>query len=291
MNTIVVIAADTHSGSTTGLLTPGKWTGLDGQTWQMSKGQRVLLEQWNECWYRVKELRKKSRLVVVHNGDAIDGVHHGTTQLITSDKEEQKRMHIAAMESGLDIAEFKKGDLLYYVYGTEMHVATAEDAIARDFTWPDGKHYVPAVIKPSADANYKDGRFIRDQLKLDINGVIFDIAHHGFRSGNRAWTKENSVNYACKSIYFDYVERGIKFPRYIIRSHMHEFISGIYRGKRGTIEGFITPAFQLKTHHGHRVANEKIADIGMLIVVVKDNGESYWECPMVSYDEIEVEKI
>lgn len=293
MNTVVAIVADTHSGSTTGLLTPGRWVGLDGQTHQLSKGQKVLWGQWEECWYRVRDLRKKlkARLVVVHNGDAIDGVHHGTTQLITNDKEEQKRMHIASMEKGLDIAKFNRDDILYYVHGTEQHVSTTEDAIARDFTWTDGKHYVPAVINPEDDTKFKDGRFIRYQLKLDINGVILDIAHHGFTAGIRAWTKGNMLIYACRSIYYEHIDRNLKPPRYVIRSHKHEYAYGYHRGRQGMIEGFITPAFQLKTHYGYKVACDKLSDIGMLIIVVEDNGNTYWECPMISYDEVDVEKI
>ena len=74
--TVLVVVADTHSGSSTGLLPKGNWTGLDGQTVQRSTGQRVLGQQWDECWERVAQLRKGARLVVVSSATS------GTTDLL-----------------------------------------------------------------------------------------------------------------------------------------------------------------------------------------------------------------
>jgi len=276
--TVLAVVADTHSGSSTGLLTPDRWVGMDGQTVHLSTGQRVLWQQWEECWERVRQLRKGARLVVIHNGDAVDGFHHDTTQVLTNNIEEQKRMHLAAMDWGLNKAGFKKKDKLYYVYGTETHVGQTEDAIARDLG-------AEPYIMPKAENSWRDGRFVHYHMKFRINGVQFDVAHHGLNSGYRAWTRENGIYNAVKSMYFSALEGGYDYPRYVIRSHMHQYLTADYQDR---IRGFITPAFQLKTKYGHKVASMKLSSIGMLIFVIEADGRSYFEAPCVTYDEIGV---
>lgn len=290
MRTVLAVPADTHCGSTTGLLPPD-WTGLGGHKITTSHG--VVRKQWVEGWHRVRELNsRKTRLVIIHNGDAIDGVHHGTTQLVTTDIEEQKRMHIASMLEAMKIAKWNDGtDKLYYMMGTNSHTGNVEDAVARDFISTKGRPLVSAVIEPTAGGKYKDGRYVRDHMMLEINGVLFDIGHHGFTAGTREWTKTNTLTYTIKSIYMSCLENATRMPRYVVASHMHQFVTGRHDGKHGTIEGFITPALQTKTHHGHAVARFKMADIGMLFFIIEENGDSRWECPMASHEDVEVEKI
>lgn len=278
--TVLVVVADTHSGSSTGLLPPENWVGLDGQTVRLSTGQKVLWQQWEECWERVRQLRKGARLVVIHNGDAIDGKHHDTTQLVTSDIEEQKRMHLAAMDHALKVAQHNpKKDKLFYVFGTETHVGGAEDAIARDLG-------AEPLIMPTPANEWRDGCFIHYHLKLNINGVRFDIAHHGLPSGTRAWTKNNGLFYVAKSHYFDCIERDVQPFDYIIGSHLHEYITAMYEGIKGSTRAIMTPAFQLKTHFGHKVARNKLSSIGLVIIVIEADGRHYYEVPMLTYDEV-----
>ena len=292
MRTILAVPADTHCGSHTGLL-PDEWVGLDGGTRQLSVGQRVVRTQWKECWHRIRELNsKKTRLVICVNGDPVEGVHHGTTEIITNNTQEQKRMHIASMLEAMKIAKWNDDtDRMYYLRGTSSHNGIIEDEIARDFVGKKGQHLVKPEIEPTAGGEYQDGKFIRDHMQLDINGVLFDIGHTGFTAGTRAWTKNNSLTYTVRSIYQNALEDSRRIPRYVIASHKHEFVYGRHDGNHGTIEGFITPSFQLKTSYGHAVARFKMADIGMLFFVIEENGDSRWECPMVSYEDVEVEKI
>jgi hypothetical protein len=274
--TVLVVVADTHAGSSTGLLPKGNWTGMDGQTVQRSTGQRVLGQQWDECWERVAQLRKGARLVVVHNGDAIDGFHHNTTQVITNNTEEQKQMHLGSMDDALQRVNFKKSDQLYYVYGTESHVGGTEEAIARDLG------AVPCIEPTSG----RDGRYVHYRLKLNVNGVRFDIAHHGIGAGGRMWTRTNGCYLAAKDHYLRSLEYGTPRADYLIASHFHEYITAVYDGHNGSTRAIITPAFQLKTAYGNRVARHKLASIGLVIIVIEADGRHYMEVPLVTYDEI-----
>lgn len=293
--TVIAIPADGQAGSTVGLLPP-RWTGSDGTKYEMSEGQSLLWEQWLESWKTVKKLVKQkrgTRLIVIHNGDAIEGDHHNTTQIITKNIDEQKRIHIASMNKGMRLAGFNsdKGDRLYYVAGTDVHVAYHEDNIARNFVDKNGKHIVKPIIAPTEENDFLDGRYVRHQLKLDVNGVLLDVAHHGFTAGIRFWSRGNTLRATLQSYYMDELNKGKPIPRYVVRSHKHEFISEIYRDLNGTIEGFITPCFQLKTSYGHTVASFKDSSIGMLIIIIEKDGSTDWKCPMVTYDEIQIEKV
>lgn len=293
--TIIAIPADEQSGSTVGLLPP-TWISPDGIKHSMSEGQSLLWEQWTECWKVVKDLKKQkrgTRLIIVNNGDAIEGDHNGTTQIVTKNLDEQKRMHVASMKIGMKIAGFNhaKGDKLFYISGTETHVAYHEDDIARSFVDKQGHSIIKPDIVPTIENDFEDGKYVREQLYLEVNGVLLDIAHHGFTAGGRAWTKGSTLRSNLQSVYFDYINKGKKIPRYVIRSHKHEFITERYSNLQGIIDGFITPAFQLKTVYGHMVASLKDSSIGMLIIIIEENGSSSWVCPMVIYDEIEIEKV
>jgi len=295
IDTVLAIPADTQSGSSVGLM-PRGWTSYDGINHEQSKGQTVLWNQWLECWEEVarlkKEMGKKTRLIICHNGDARDGNHHGTVQIVTKNLDEQNRMHIACMLRGMDIAGFdhRKGDMLRYISGTEVHVGYGEDQIARDFTDPrTGKYIVDPVIPPTAAAEFKDGRFVRHHWRPKINGVLFNIAHQMLGVGSRAWTKANSIRLSMMSLYFDCLNHGREIPRYVVSSHLHNYTTAEYEDEHGSIRGFVTPAFQLKTTFGFKVAALKLNSIGMLIFRITGDGWSDYHCPRVTFDETEVE--
>ena len=57
-------------------------------------------------------------------------------------------------------------------------------------------------------------------------------------------------------------------------------------GIKGSTRAIMTPAFQLKTHFGHKVARNKLSSIGLVIVVIEADGRHYFEVPMLTYDEV-----
>lgn len=288
--TVLLILADAHCGSTVGLIRPGQWQLNDGGYYMPSKAQGVLWAQFAEIAETIKRERKRSRLVVVHNGDGVDGVHHGTTQLIPGGAIEHERIHVDAMDWMLREVGHnqKRGDLLYYIGGTEAHVGKAsarENRIARDLD------AVP-MRKGTPEHDYKDARHVWPYLKLRINGVLFSIAHHAeVNRGRRAWTKTNVLRSYLTSLYFDSLDSGAELPRYWIRSHYHKYTHAFHEGGQGRIDGFILPALQAKTDYIYRIAATELADIGAWYAVIEPDGSTYWECPRVQYEQDEVIEI
>ena len=285
MKTILAFPADTHGGSSVGLF-PAEhaWQLADGNQYHASPTQQLLWRQWRECWQRVKELRQGGRLIIMHVGDAREGVHHDTTQLVTANLEEQERIHIECMEYALDLAGFDGagGDLLYYIAGTEIHVGPAhagEERIARDLG------AIPFRKPTTEDSN--DGRFVWAAKVFTVDEILFDVAHHGAGLGSRAWTRENGLYQTLKSLYFMTCEDQNQPPRLWIRAHKHRFLHATYHGRAGSIDGFVLPSFQSVTHYASRL-NIGLSDIGMLTAIVED-GRVRWECDQVEYQAAKVE--
>ena len=279
--TIIAISADKHSGSSLGLMRPEPMQLHDGGTYIPSNLQKKIWAQYQECLFFTKEERKRSRLIWIENGDPCEGIHHGTTQIATSRTDEHEQMAADILEYTFEYLKFNKnkGDLAYVIAGTEEHGGNgsqSEERIARDLEeWG---------IVP------QKGRFTWDRLLLKVNGVLLDIAHHGGSVGHREWTKNNTLKQKVKSFYYQCLEDETKLPRYWVRSHLHKYVHGSYEGKRGTIDGFVTPSFQFKTGYAYKIAGAELSDIGMIVIVVEEDGRSWYKVIKNSYaqDQIQV---
>ena len=281
--TIWAIAADEHCGSPVGLFPPGTWALADQSPREQSPGQKIIWQQWCEGWELVAALMRKvkgqrPRLIIANAGDATEGNHHSTTQLITGKPVEQQQLHIACMRHALTVAGFDqaKGDELHYICGTPAHVGPAgdsEESIAR------------ALLNKSGT----DGKYTAYRLLRRTNGVLFDVAHQGPGPGTRSWTRSTALLGTLKALYLDCLEAGRPVPRYFIRAHRHSWVTADVRKADGTtaIDGFLLPSFTLKSEYANQVASTSPANIGMLIVVVEADGSTHWQCPMITvHDEV-----
>jgi hypothetical protein len=278
MRTVLVVSADKHSGSTMGLIPDEPLQLHDGGNYNPSPLQKILWKQYNECLDFIRQERKRSRLIYIENGDICEGIHHQTTQIVCPRVETHENIASDILDYTFKKIKFTDGDRAYMVAGTEAHAASGNQSENRVAT--DLECFTPQYTETSG----KNNRFVWDRLLLKINGVLFDIAHHGGSAGRRAWTTENGMRNLVKSFYFESLENKTELPRYWVRSHLHQFIySGIYSGKNGNIEGFVTPSFQMKTGFAYKVAGTSLSDIGMLVFIIEDNGDSRWKVVKLSY--------
>jgi hypothetical protein len=265
MDTVVAVVADTHCGSMVGLI-PDRQFQLDPEGfYSPSKGQKFLWNVWQEYWELIAAMRKGKQLVIVFNGDSIQGVDARFTAIISKRAEEHETIHIECMDYALKTSRFNrgKGDRLFYVRGTERHSepgAQAEERIATDL-----------------GAEQREGRYSNVLLRLPINGVMFDFMHKREKIGGRVWTEDNSLFYAAKDWYFR-IDRARKykapFDVVVVGSHYHEWVPPItYRGKQGNVTCVITPAFQLMTGYSLEVTKGmRNPTIGALAFTVLEDG-------------------
>ena len=264
---------------------PGMFVLHDGNPIYPNPAQDILWKQYLECLQFIKEQRKKSRLIWVENGDVCEGIHHGTTQVISGRVDEHEQIAQDILDFTFRELKFGGDDLAYMIAGTEEHGGNgsqSENRVAEDL-----EVFTPRFTE-TAD---KPTRFTWDRLLLKVNGVLLDIAHHGGSVGKRAWTTENGMRNLVKSFYLQSLEDGTELPRYWVRSHKHQYVySGVYSGKHGDIEGFVTPSFQFKTGFAYKFAGHQLSDIGMLVIGIEEDGTCWHKCIMASYkqDNIQV---
>ena len=289
-DTVVVVNSDMQVGSTLSVCPP-RWNLTEGGTHRASPAQRILHRQWIQSANATRDLltegKERKRLVYILNGEPIDNDHHDTPELITKSPKEQISMAIALLDEWLQVVEYspEQGDCIYLIRGTSSHEKgeSIED-IGRD---------IDGVIPLRADTNEitRDGRYHYQKLRRTVNGKLFHITHKGYSKGSRAWTRENGIRNALKSMYFDALDYKQPCPDYVIRSHNHTYLYDTYSGRNKRMWGCITPCWQLKTHFGNQVAgNEDINTIGLIMIDVLANGNSKEYAEILEVEDCKVQE-
>jgi hypothetical protein len=249
---IVAKTSDQHAGSTLGLCPPEGVRVDDDSEYRPSKAQRWTWERWTGFWKEVADVRKQlgAELYCVYNGDAVEGDHHNTSQIISRNPEPQT--YITERVFGVP----QSPDKVFVVRGTEAHVgpaASSEELLAKR---------LKAQRTPNKTWSWW-------HLRMEVHGVRLDFQHHG-RVGTRPWTKTSAPGSLALEIFYEHARRGIPHPHIAVRSHRHVYADS-YDAHPTRVIGL--PAWQLKTAHAHKVAPESIADIGGVFTVIYPDGK------------------
>lgn len=251
---VVACASDIHANSSVGLCPPEGVTLDDGGQYLPNELQEWLWRGWAGFWRRVDQVRQAlgAELVVILDGDMVEGAHHGTTQIVTGNLEVQHRLAMSclALPASLHPARW------FLVRGTEVHVGHAaqhEEAIGRE---------LGATVDP------ENGRSSWWHLRAEINGTRLDVAHHG-RVGQRPWTTGNGAVNQAASIMMESVRTGYPVPHLAIRAHRHRFADS---GVTYPVRLVQLPCWQMSTGYGHKVAPDSLPDVGGLIVTCNVGG-------------------
>lgn len=249
---VIAVVSDLHTGSTVGLCPPGPIELDDGGSYQPSTAQQWLWQCWRDYWAEVERVRDrlKAPLFTVLNGDAFDGDHHGTSQIISRNPMIQAQVASEVM----DVPKAVGWDKLFVVRGTESHVGgsgSTEEGLARAL---------------GATGDPDTGNASWWHLRMDVQDVRLDFAHHG-RTGYRPWTRHNATLLLAAQIFYEHAANGERHPDLAIRSHFHRHSDS---HDAHPVRVLQTPAWQLKTAYVHKVAPESIADVGGLIITIED---------------------
>lgn len=278
--TVIAVCNDLHVGSPFAV-SPARWLMHDGHEFHPNELQHIILAHWLACWTNVAKLRKGARLVVLVLGDVIEGVHHETTQVVTSRIDTQEAMAVAVIESALKIARFdNRRDVIRFAHGTPAHDGNGSASNER-------------VARAVLDLDANDGTpAANDILRLVVNGVRFDATHKpGSGPGSRAHTLGNAFHGWLRSLYFSALEEGQLPPRYVLTAHHHQYLRRDVHATRGhvALTGIICPSWKVKDEYVYRVAPFALSSIGMLAFDVQLDGavqEHVWLLP-VEQNEVE----
>ena len=248
-NTVIVPISDLHSGGSTALFPDSIRWFKHGNHTPFDK-QKRMFEHWISCAEEIRKHRAGKKLIIIHNGDAIDGNHHNTPQTTTILPNEQIDIHIELMKAFMSTAGYKDSqEEIYYVTGTEVHTDDWEDEIGR---------------RLGATNNGPVNAW--DELNINVNGAKIWTAHKGPTAGKGA-NQGNSLRNWLRDMHVECLGEGKTPPDFVIFSHVHKPYYTPYvgrvNGKYHLIHGMITPSWQSKTRFATQVAALQENKIGL----------------------------
>ena len=250
-----------HTGSSTALFPARgfKAKGRDGNHVSPNAKQTEIHPTFVRFAGEVAKARKGKRLIVVHNGDAIDGFHHGSLQESLFQINDQCAAHVALMQEFMRRVGFKRGDELYYVVGTETHVGNSENDIAREL----------GAVKVD------DETYVHEILELNVNGMTHVFAHHGKARG-AGQNEGNSLRNFLRDIRADREKDGLP-PIDVLWSghtHGHTYNTHIARKRSDfhVLHGVICPSWQAKTRYALGKVAMAVNSIGGVYARVSVDG-------------------
>lgn len=260
-DTLVVLLSDMHSGNNHALFPSRHWQGKNGNNHTPTGEQAAIYRQFVKFGEQIAGLRKNRRVILVHDGDAIEGTHHNNIDVCTRDTKEQADIHVALMVEFRKAIGWRAGDSMYYVAGTETHTNDVEWDIAED-------------LNAVRDV---DNRPVFDHLQLTVNGVPMWFVHHG-PTANDVLNEGKTLQNWLKSIYWSALREGKQAPQVFTSGHVHQpayatftvNVNGRYDYR--TMHGIILPSWQAKTRYAYKKAPIARNIIGGVSFVVQANG-------------------
>lgn len=243
----ILVVSDLHCGSIYGMLPPGFKTS-DGKILGQNSGQKYLWKCWQELSAKVARLPIAA---VVINGDIVDGrqqAQRGTELALPLVEDQSAAAEIVLLNL---ISGLPKKPKLYFTQGTEFHDQRA------------GRE-VEVVARAMGAIPYSGagtGRYCREVLDLEVDGVVINFAHGISVAGGlyRATAPDR------EGVWSALAGKEGKLPRAdaVIRSHAHHFVHVEHQSKHIAI----TPCWQLQTRYMRRHSVYRmLPDIGALIL-------------------------
>lgn len=233
----IIVISDTHVGDSLALMHPDGAELDDGSRVMPSPLQLKLWAYWREFWDEwVPQVTHGEPFDVVHNGDAIDGVHHGATNQWSHNMGDQKRHAEMILRPVVEACEGR----YWHIRGTEAHVGksgTEEEQLARS---------LGAVRGPN-------GNHARWELWKKIDAHLVHFTHHIGTTASAAH-ETSAVNAEMASLFNEAGRWGHKPPQIIVRSHRHRCSEVRLPAQWGYATAFVTPAWQLKTPFVFKIA-------------------------------------
>lgn len=239
----IVGFSDTHCGDSLGLHPDWTIYGDGGRPTSPTRLQKALWSMWREFWDdHVPSWVRGQKWTAVHNGDGIDGVHHGSVTQLTHNLTDQRRIAYECLKPIADAARASGGEY-YHIRGTEAHVGKSgaeEEALARELgAVPD-----------------EDGNHARWELWIRVGkspGKLCHFTHHIGTTSSAAY-ESTAVHSEWVKMQTQASEDGTEPPQVVVRSHRHRHFETKkhFRGEYGY--SIVTPCWQLRTPFSFRGA-------------------------------------
>ena len=257
-DTLHVVMSDMHTGSIYALTCAEGWQGQKTAVIHPTSLQQRIRNHFVN-FASVVSVRRKGLLVrLVIDGDLIDGVHHASGDVFTSNWQEMADLNIGLISEFQKAIGWQRGDELYITKGTEVHSGDLENYIGQQ-----------------CNAQMNGDWYAHDLLVLNTNNVISWFVHHGPAAGKGANVGNGMVNH-LRNIYYSCLKSGEKVPDILYTGHVHDPIYSTYtHGEQNvyrTMHGIILPSWQAKTRYAHMVAPVSVNKIGGITQLITAAG-------------------
>lgn len=241
----LVVISDTHVGCKLALVHPDGADLDEGGKYMPSAIQRKVWSMWEEFWQTwVPSVTHGEPFAVIHNGDAIDGVHHNSTTQWSHNLNDQVN-HAYKILAPV-VAQCK--GRYYHIRGTEAHVgksASEEERLARLLG------AIPNEV----------GQFARYELWKRIQrGKKTALCHflHHIGTTSSSAHETSAINAELSAIYTDSGRWGAEPPMVVCRSHRHRCAEIRLPAKGGYACSMVTACWQLKTPFAWKIAGARV---------------------------------
>lgn len=245
----LVIISDTHCGCKLAICPEDGIYLDDGGKYLPSSFQLKLLERWNYFWNEfIPEATRNEPFAVIHNGDAIDGVHHNSVTQISHNLTDQKRIALGLLKPIIDKCKGR----YYHIRGTEAHVgksAQEEEDLA---------HSLGAI--PNSQ-----GQYARYDIRYMLGDKLIHALHHIGSTGSQAY-EATAVHKELTESYLEACRWGQQPPDIIVRSHRHRSIEismptmkNGSNGETSVARAVVTPCWQGKTPFAWKIPGARLS--------------------------------
>jgi hypothetical protein len=243
---LAVVISDLHCGSSTGLMKTGFHT-KNGNEIGLNDVQKWIWESWQDAWKWFYKMAGNEPWTFIINGDAIDGSHHGTTEIWSNDESDHG---IAAYHVLKEHA--RRADSVLIGEGTQSHTKGHEHALAYQLESGGAK-----IIRPKGQGG------AWETINIEQAGTYCKYDHH-IQTSKRKYLTGTKLTAEMGDLIMRKAMAGHRMPKVIGRAHCHEFDMH----KNSFCLTFTTPPWQACTRYARQVvpnANDTI-EIGMVVL-------------------------
>lgn len=234
---LLVVVSDLHCGSTVGLMPPDS-ENMAGNTLGFGSNhhQRWLWECWQDAQAQVAKLAGDDPLALLINGDATEGIHHRSPEVVASLIENHCQMAANALRPWADRAV-----ATFVTKGTECHTHDIETYLASLIGAQEGK--------------------AREKWLIDLHGCLIDATHH-IGATSRAYLEASAMSIVLGNARLNSIRAGHPCAQVYLRAHRH--CGGVFSDGSGLLA--ITGGWQFLTRHGHKVVPDAIPRPSVLVL-------------------------
>lgn len=245
----------------------------EGGTYLPNEVQTIINGWWQEFWeVHVPEMTNGLPYCIIINGDAVDGVHHGSTHQITHNLTDQGKIAEELLKPLVTKCEGR----FYMTRGTEAHVgksAQEEERLAKELGAIPNKY----------------GQYARNELWKYIGNHLIHCLHHIGSTNSQAY-ESTAVHAELVASYTEAARWGERPPDIVVRSHRHRYFETVIATKDGRGRAVVTPGWQAKTPFAFKIgARNQRPQFGGIVIIESPTGELYTRSKVWSLEREEAE--